>query len=93
MVSGCPQEKNQQVVSWETPRKTVLALIPLGFVVISNSPTQWRQEQVMLSHFQSRGPSTECAIGLLSQSSEIEVHERRVHVQCTEASKDQKRQI
>ena len=39
------------------------------------------------------GSIAECATGLLAQSFEFEVYERRVHVQCTEASKDKNRQV
>ena len=40
-----------------------------------------------------QGSIAESAIGLLAQSFKIEVYERRVHVQCTEASKNQKCQV
>ena len=39
------------------------------------------------------GSIAECSIGLHAQSFEIEVCKRRMHVQCAEASKDQKRQV
>ena len=81
------------LVSWETPRKTCLALILLGFrgdFQQSHAVATGTSDVVALPE---EGSITECAIGLLAQLSEIEVHERRVHVQCTEASKDQKRQV